>query len=176
MFDGPLHQIKYVYANHPYDSNGDGGLNAVLEERWAANYQDDGVMVTRVEMLANTYDPTTGYSEGFWTRQETRGDGAIRTISYFNHDSGAGQMYVDSVTDYTNNPNQIERRLYDSRPAISTQRPSQSRICAGIRPRRHSSRFWGTLRNRHIPILSTVPGPILIQPIPITWPRPKMSC
>ncbi len=47
-------------------------------------------MVTRVEMLANTYDPTTGYSEGYWTRQETRGDGAIRTISYFNHDSGAG--------------------------------------------------------------------------------------
>ncbi len=25
-------------------------------------------------------------------------------------------MYVDSVTDYTNNPNQIERRLYDFAP------------------------------------------------------------
>jgi hypothetical protein len=121
MFDGPLQQIKYVYVDNTSAPTGDVSMSAVLEERWAPNYwdpnaagyHDPGVLVSRVEMLPWTYSESTGYSDGYWTRKETRGDGTIRTISYFNPTTGHGQTLVDHFTDYTNNPNQVERHEYD---------------------------------------------------------------
>ena len=136
MFDGPLQKIKYTYVDNTSAPTGDAYMTAVLEERWAPNYwesglpqyHDPGVLVSRVEMLPWTWS-SAGYSEGFYTRRETRGDGAVRTISYFNPTTvysyidtttstmrqgvGRGQTLVDHFTDYTNNSNQVERHEYD---------------------------------------------------------------
>jgi hypothetical protein len=70
--------------------------------------------------------PVTGNSEGYYTRQETRGDGAVRTISYWNPTAvymryngtgyqqvvGGGQTLVDHFTDYTNDLTKAERHEY----------------------------------------------------------------
>ena len=83
MFSGPLQQVKYIYVDKYWDSNGDAELTAVLEERWATDYTSDGVLISRVELLPNTFD-WKGYSEGSCTGQETRGDGSRRSFSYYN--------------------------------------------------------------------------------------------
>ena len=128
MFDGPLQQIKYVYVDDTSASTGDVYMSAVLEERWAPNYwdpnapryHDPGVLVFRCEMLPWTYSQSNGNSEGYWTRKETRGDGAVRTISYFNPTTGHGQTLVDHFTDFTNNLSKIERHEYDWRHYFPT--------------------------------------------------------
>ena len=112
MFEGPLQQVRYTYVG----STGDPARTAVLEERYAATSAstDTGVLVFRCEMLPYTYTPYPGpgYSEGYWTRNETRGDGPSRTISYFNTTYHLGQMFVDHVTDFVN-PAYVERHTYD---------------------------------------------------------------
>lgn len=120
MFEGPLQQIKYIFVDNCTGatlSNGDNSRIAVREERWAAGADDVGVMVSRVEMPPNpTWSQTAGYSETYYTRKETRGDGATRTFSYYNPSkpiASRGQMLVDHFTDFTNNLNQTERREYD---------------------------------------------------------------
>ncbi|PZR78075.1 MAG: hypothetical protein DLM52_03385, partial [Chthoniobacterales bacterium] len=120
MFTGPLQQVRYIYLDDPgsssadpTDSKRDVTLSEVLEERYAASLSSPGVMVNRVEPLPWTYDSSTGYSKEYWKRKQTRGDGYIRSISYFNDTTGRGQIQVDSATDWTNNPNIVERREYD---------------------------------------------------------------
>ena len=139
MFDGPLQQVRYIYTDHPFDSNGDYTLTAVKEERYATSLADPGIMVNRFEMLPNTWS-SRGYSEGYYTRLQTRGDGPTRTISYFNptmvftyidgwpqQGVGRGQNVMDHLTDFTNNPAQTERHEYewDQYQALKFQTPTK---------------------------------------------------
>ncbi|MFL6519612.1 MAG: RHS repeat-associated core domain-containing protein [Chthoniobacterales bacterium] len=134
MFDGPVQQVKYTYVDNMSAPTGDVHMSAVVEVRWAPNYwdpnaaqyHDPGVLVSRVEMLPWTYSQLGGNSEGYYTRQETRGDGAVRTISYWNPTAvymryngtgyqqvvGGGQTLVDHFTDYKNDLTQAERHEY----------------------------------------------------------------
>lgn len=141
MFNGPLQQVKFVYVDNPTDPAGDAYLSAVLEVRWAPNYWDPnlpgywdpnspgrhnpGVLVSRVEMPPWTYSQSTGqYSEGYWTRQETRGDGPVRTMSYLNSTTGNGQPFVDHLTDFKNDLSKVER--YEYQLGNSTQNQFQT--------------------------------------------------
>ena len=139
MFDGPLQQVRYIYTDHPLDSNGDTTLTAVKEERYATSLAVPGIMVNRFEMLPSTWS-SRGYSEGYYTRLQTRGDGPTRTISYFNptmvftyidgspqQGVGRGQNVMDHLTDFTNNPAQTERHEYewDQSQALKFQTPTK---------------------------------------------------
>jgi RHS repeat-associated protein len=127
MFEGPLQQVKYVYVDNPTAPTGDAYLSAVLEVRWTPDYHDPGVLVSRVEMLPWTYSTSTGkYSEGYWTRKETRGDGAVRTISYLNSSTGNGQALVDHLTDFKNDPTKLERYEYQLGNVTQNQKQFQT--------------------------------------------------
>ncbi|HEY2614283.1 MAG TPA: hypothetical protein VGI42_01120, partial [Chthoniobacterales bacterium] len=94
-------------------------MTQVREERYATSlYNTDGtlnlgVMVNRFEMQPWTYNTTSGYSQGYYTRIQTRGDGCVRTLSYWNNTTGRGQNLIDHFTDWTNNANMTERHEYD---------------------------------------------------------------
>jgi RHS repeat-associated protein len=111
MFKGPLKQVRYIYQDNP--TYGGPDRTAISEERYATSLSDAGTMVNRIQMQPWTYDTTNGYSEGYWTRIHTRGDGGVRTISYWNPTTDYGQNLVDHITDFTNNLNQTERHEYD---------------------------------------------------------------
>ncbi|MGI9086412.1 MAG: RHS repeat domain-containing protein [Chthoniobacterales bacterium] len=114
MFAGPLKQVKYLYVNNPLnDLRGDPSMTAVLEEHYAASFDVDGVMVSRVEMLPYTYSAPSGNTPGYYMRKETRGEGTTRTISYLNKDTNQGQVQVDNVTDFSGDPTHVERLEYN---------------------------------------------------------------
>lgn len=131
MFTGPLQQVKYVYLDSPWAVYGDYSRTAVMEEHSASATDSTytGAMVNRMQIPTTaTYDADNGgYSNEYWDRIHTRGDGFVRTISYFNPDTvfkyydstshlrtrqGYGQMFADHVTDWTNST-VMERLLYD---------------------------------------------------------------
>lgn len=126
MFGGPLQQVRYRYVDYGTYSVGDVNMTAVLAEYAATGATDIGTLVNYFEMQSWTQQPS-GLPAPYWTRVQTRGDGAARTLSWFNptkaftyfyngqqyHGVGQGQMLVDPFTDFFNNTNIIETDQYD---------------------------------------------------------------
>ena len=119
----------------------------------------------------------------FSDRIETHGDGAVRTISYFNPDTinrwfdshnvfhtgyGQGQNLMDHVTDFTNNLSVTERHEYDWTRMFQT--PTKITDMRGNVTQQTWKLFLVTSPKKPIPTLIINPGPIPTRPTPIMSP------
>ncbi len=126
LFAGPMQRVKYLYVDNGAYSVGDIYMTGVLAEM-SPNSVTGDILVNYVEMLSNVSGPG-GWTQGWSTRQHTRGDGAVRTLSWWNptktfiyydanlnKHTGTGeyQLFVDHFTDFFNDTTKIETDTYD---------------------------------------------------------------